>query len=510
MQNEPSARGRSLPLIFLVLLGTCLLALPAAINRGPIYFYDTVGYMRNGSVALEKALGLPSAAPVSDERDPSNPAPTVGEDANVKWANRSIYYGVLLAIGDAIQAMSLIVLVHALAAAWLLWLCWRVFGPARTSGAGFALFCAGLALLTPLGLFTAYLMPDLVYALVIPAIALVLLAPDRLRAWECWGLVALVAVGCLSHGAAILLTAGMLVLGLLAVRLVARGRIPWAATAGIAGAILLAVASNWAVARATERAFGQPAIWPPFALARALADGPATLYLRETCPQDPSRYTLCRYLDELPPIDADHFLWEMDSGVGLFVRASNREQRAIVREQRDIILGGVATHPWMQIGASFHNMLRQLGLVGVEEFAWHDRIRHAFELRFPTQLDDIDRTRLSATSTRGEWLVVVNWVMGAVLALSLLLIAARLAWPAGLRADHDGAGQDARRETAWLLLLLAGVLCNAIISGAFSEPHARYGARVIWLLPMAAALLAAAHRPWRVAMPGLREARAGE
>jgi hypothetical protein len=79
-----------------------------------------------------------------------------------------------------------------------------------------------------------------------------------------------------------------------------------------------------------------------------------------------------------------------------------------------------------------------------------------------------------------------------------------------LRADHDGAGQDARRETAWLLLLLAGVLCNAIISGAFSEPHARYGARVIWLLPMAAALLAAAHRPWRVAMPGLREARAGE
>ena len=510
MQNMSSARGRGLPLLFLVLLGACLLALPAAINRGPIYFFDTVGYIRNGSVALETVLGLPAAAPVSEERDPANPAPAVGEDANVKWANRSIYYGAFLALGDALQAMSLVVLVHAVAAAWLLWLCWRLLGPAVPRPGGFAAFCAGLALLTPLGLFVAYLMPDMLYALVIPAVALLLLFRDRLSRMEALGLVAIVAAACLSHGAAILLAAGMLLLSLLAIVFVARWRIPWGAVGGVAFAIALAIASNWAVARATERSFGQPAIWPPFALARVLADGPGTLYLREVCPQDPARFTLCRYLDELPPVDADHFLWEMDSGFGVFVRASNREQRAIVREQWDLIVPAVLAHPWLQLRAMARNTLRQLSLFGVEEFVWRDRIRGGFALRFPSQLDELDRTRLPTTSEGGRWLIPLNWLLGGVLALSLLLVAARLLRPGAIRGDGSGANLDARRETAWLLLLLGGVVLNAVISGALSEPHARYGARVIWVLPMAAALLGAAHRPWLAPSARPIAARAGE
>lgn len=510
MQNTVPARGRGLPLLFLVALGACLLALPAAINRGPIYFFDTAGYIRNGSVALEKVLGLPAAAPVSEERDPANPAPAVGEDANVKWANRSIYYGVVLALGDALHAMSIVVVAHAVAAAWLLWLCWRLLGPALPRPGGFAAFCAGLALLTPLGLFVAYLMPDMLYALVIPAVPLLLLFRDRLSRLEAAGLVGIIAAACLSHGAAIMLAAGMLVLSLPAIAFVARWRIPWGAAGGVAFAIALALASNWAVARATERAFGQPAIWPPFALARVLADGPGTLYLREVCPRDPGRFTLCRYLDELPPVDADHFLWEMDAGFGVFVRASNREQRAIVREQWDLIIPAVLAHPWMQLRAAVRNTFRQLGLAGVEEFVWRDRIRGGFAQRFPSQLDELDRTRLPATGEDGRWLIPVNWLMAGVLALSILLVAARLLRPGAIRADGSGANLDARRETAWLLLLLGGVLLNAFISGALSEPHARYGARVIWVLPMAAALLAAAHRPWLAHEPRGIEARAGE
>lgn len=514
MQNTSSARGRSLPLIFLVLLGACMLALPAAINRGPIYFFDTVGYVRNGSVALEKALGIPAAAPVSEERDASNPAPATGEDANVKWANRSIYYGAVLALGDLIQSMSIVVVAQAAAAAWLLFLIWRVMGPAGPRPWGYAGFCAALAILTPLGLFVAYLIPDLLYALAIPAVALLMLCRDRLSRRETLGVLGVVLISCLSHGAAIMLTAGMLALALIAVPLVARWRMPWRTAGGIVVAMLLAVGSNWAVSKATERAFGQPAIWPPFVLARVLADGPGTLYLQEVCPRDPDRFTLCRYLNELPPVDADHFLWEMDSGFGVFVRATNREQRAIVREQWDLIIPAVLARPGMQIRATLHNTLRQLGLVGVEEFVWRERIRRGFAARFPTQLDELNRTRLPGT---GEaWLVVANWVMGTVLALSLLLIAARLLRPGAIRADGSAESREARRETAWLLLLLGGVVVNAVISGALSEPHARYGARVIWLLPMAAALLAAAHRPWLAwrredhAPHRLREVGAGE
>jgi hypothetical protein len=41
---------------------------------------------------------------------------------------------------------------------------------------------------------------------------------------------------------------------------------------------------------------------------------------------------------------------------------------------------------------------------------------------------------------------------------------------------------------ALTLFLLAAVLGNALICGALSGPHPRYGARIIWLLPVAALL----------------------
>jgi len=39
------------------------------------------------------------------------------------------------------------------------------------------------------------------------------------------------------------------------------------------------------------------------------------------------------------------------------------------------------------------------------------------------------------------------------------------------------------------LFVLAAALGNALICGGLSAPHPRYGARIIWLLPVAALLL---------------------
>jgi hypothetical protein len=41
---------------------------------------------------------------------------------------------------------------------------------------------------------------------------------------------------------------------------------------------------------------------------------------------------------------------------------------------------------------------------------------------------------------------------------------------------------------ALVLFLVAAVLGNALICGGLSAPHPRYGARIIWLLPVAALL----------------------
>ncbi len=42
---------------------------------------------------------------------------------------------------------------------------------------------------------------------------------------------------------------------------------------------------------------------------------------------------------------------------------------------------------------------------------------------------------------------------------------------------------------ALAVMVILGILANALVCGGISQPATRYGARVIWLLPMMAAIL---------------------
>jgi hypothetical protein len=46
-----------------------------------------------------------------------------------------------------------------------------------------------------------------------------------------------------------------------------------------------------------------------------------------------------------------------------------------------------------------------------------------------------------------------------------------------------------------VLCVGVGVVANAAIAGGLSKPHPRYQARIVWLLPAAAALLLLPPRP---------------
>lgn len=470
--------------LFALLVGAAILCAVGAINRGPFYFYDTIGYLRTASQGLDRVLGLPAAAPASPERDPAHPAPATGEDANVKWGNRSVYYGAVLAIADRLDAMALVALAQGVVAAWILLLCWRRFGPRDGGPLGYLGLCAALVALTPVGFGVAFMMPDLFFGLLIVAVPLLLLEGDALGRWERRGLLAFLLVACLSHIALVLMLLPLLGLGIVLARLVAQQRVPRIVVAGMLGAAALGVAGSWAVGRVSERIFGQPALWPPFTLARVLADGPGTLFLIERCARDPARFVLCRYLGDLPPRDADAFLWADETHEGTMFRAGNAEQRRMVREQWDVVIPAVLAHPGLQIGAALRNTLRQLTLNGVEEFGWEDRLGRQMQALFPTQLPTLMATRIAGTSW--AWWRPLNILHGAVLLAALALVLARLG---GLWRPEDD--RQARREAAWLVMLLAGVLLNALLSGALSEAHSRYGARVAWVIPLAAMLLLA-------------------
>jgi len=42
----------------------------------------------------------------------------------------------------------------------------------------------------------------------------------------------------------------------------------------------------------------------------------------------------------------------------------------------------------------------------------------------------------------------------------------------------------------FILAVVAGICCNALFCGTLSTPHDRYQARVVWLMPVTAAILA--------------------
>jgi hypothetical protein len=125
------------------------------------------------------------------------------------------------------------------------------------------------------------------------------------------------------------------------------------------------------------------------------------------------------------------------------------------------------------------NMLVQLGSFGIGDtlddahfaVAIRPRIEQGFS---PRELAAFDQAR-QAQGALKDALMPLNHLHLLVVVLALPL----LVW---------GAWRGQGLTLAFVLFLLAAVLGNALICGGLSAPHPRYGARIIWLLPVSALL----------------------
>ena len=93
----------------------------------------------------------------------------------------------------------------------------------------------------------------------------------------------------------------------------------------------------------------------------------------------------------------------------------------------------------------------------------------------------------AAHQQKGELdFTTINRVHQPVAWAAMLLLVALLARALGRRRFT---------ELDWLLASVAlAILANAVVCGALSNPHDRYGARAVWLAPFVLLLL-----PWRAA-----------
>ncbi|MGX9964068.1 hypothetical protein ACVFYP_12110 [Roseomonas sp. F4] len=436
-------------LALLAVLGAApFLIWPAWMNGYPLVFIDTVSYL------------LHTTQP------------------EVPW-DKTQAYGPFLHLFHWQRSLWAPVLVQGVLASHFIWLTQGALR-GRAHPGWHLLICAGLGLLTSAPWFLATLMPDALTGLV--PLGLFLLAFSRLHLGQAlWvgGITTLAVAAHLSH----LPTA----LALLALTLLLTWRIGPVLRAALPVALavlLLCTANSLAFGRFTLSPHGSA-----FLLARLQADGPAAALLRDRCPE--AGWHLCAFTDRLP-MDSDEFLWDGTSPLNREADGSPRAMGAMqgAAEAREIIAATLKAYPAEVALAGLRNTLAQLGLMRVGDTLVPDHLtasaRRAIAGHFPAeelgQFDAGAQMRGDLPTLAAPWLRPHLPILAVALAAALWL---------GWRAAR---GRD-RARLALLGFVLVALLANAAVAGALSKPHHRYQARIIWLLPLAVALVAIPRRP---------------
>ena len=428
-------------------LATLLLLLPAIWNRFPILEYDTGGYLARW---FEGYL-VPS---------------------------RSTTYGLFVATGWPLDFWPVIVL-QALAAVWIVGLLLRVN---RFDGHPLALavVIAALAVTTALPWLSSELLTDIFAGLSVIGFYVLVWHGGRIGKAERVALVLFIAFSASTHSASYAVLLGLGAAALLgswcSSKLVPRRWLLPMTAALALGAVML-LGANYIVSRTIA--------WTPggygIAFGRMLQDGIVTRYLKDHCP-DP-RLKLCPYRDQLP-LDADSFLW----GKSVFNELGRFD--GLGDEMRTIVLESLRDYPMLQIRTALRSTVEQLVAVGTGEGVG-TTVYHTYGIidRFTPSAAPAMR---AARQQHGEiHFAMINDVHVPVAWAAMALLPALIVlgvWSAEFA--------DLGMLAATIALALLG---NAGFCGVISNPHDRYGSRIVWIAAFAVALAA-----WR-AVALLRE-----
>jgi hypothetical protein len=410
--------------LFAVLAGALLLAWPALLNFYPILFSDTHAFLVQA--------GQP----------------------RMVWDKPWVYGPFLHVLHQGISlwlplAAQVLILSH------LLFAIGGILGPRRPLD--HVLLCLVLAIGSAAPWYASLLMPD-IFAPVAVLCVFGLACGERLgRGLRIWmALLGIFAVA--SHLSHLLVAAACIA----AVAVLRWRRTGWAALP-LLGAVAILLATNMV-------GYGRFALSPygsVFALARLVADGPAADTIRAECPQ--SGWLLCAWADRLPA-NSDDFLWDgkgpvwtaPDGPAGLAPEAGAILRQTVLRDPL-----GVA-----RVMAA--NAGRQLVMTGLGDVLRPDWLEQTVLGSLRAYLAPAEQDRFFAARQMRGTLVAAASPFNLPHAVLLGLGAAATIVLALRRQD--------RLLAAFSVLVLAGVLANAVATGALSGPHQRYQARIAWLL----------------------------
>jgi len=482
-----------------ILAGALILLCVVWLNGRPVVFADTNIYNWMGQMqlrpiryALSPLIGGPSRA--SEDPDAADELPAELHLRRTEMAARSPWFGIILYIFAGLGDLWRFAALQALAASFAVHALWRAVSPRRSFVSWIALI-GGVSLTSTLPFFVGFAMPDLWAGTGLAALATLLVYGRRVGPWTTAGLALLVLASLLFHHSNMLVALPAVAL----ISVVAtRGlrwpvRALWRGWAVLTAAILITLAMNAGYIGAVRAATGETLRSPPFIAARLLADGPGRRYLKSSCAVG-GTWTLCAFAD-LPLTDSQDILWSGDPKKGVFGRATAEQRIAIDQEQIPFALHVIASDPLGVILAATRNAAQELVSVQLDDplrdpyvYLTDKDWRDTFIADMVHKIADCGADQ---TLCRPRWTEAQSAVWhGGWFAASVLFVGFML-------TRRDAPLSKSRTR----LILVAGLfgaalVLNAAVTGALSGPFPRYQARLAWLAPLVAGLMASrARRP---------------
>jgi hypothetical protein len=360
---------------------------------------------------------------------------------------------------------------QTLLVAYVIWLVVRSIVTRKTLW-WYLILCAALSLLTAVSWFAALILPDILGPILYLCIYLIVFARETLSRVERAVVLAIIWWAVASHGSHLIVAAGLCAfLTLLSVLHCKFMQQRWRAI----GVVMLVIAFSAAAQIGLNKYLtGKAALnadWPPILMARMIADGPGRQYLEAHCPG--AKFAICEDVHNLPD-STDDFLW---SDTGIWQSASDEKKAQLQSEEMRFALATIRAYPGQQLKKSAANFGSQLTTFRMDDLGPADWVLEYFDQAMPAEKFHYQHSRQFGEALPFDFFSSVqDWTVLA----SLAVIAAFIPC---LR----------RRRPARILglgaIVVSAVIMNAFVTGVLSGVEPRYQSRIIWLLPLLAALL---------------------
>jgi hypothetical protein len=488
-----------------------VLLLPALLNGSPFLYYDSENYISRpmnafGSVVHRLGVDFPKGGGTATsvgldetEQSAAQPRPILRGEAATEdhmiLRGRSIHYGIFVWAGVMLGGWWGTALLQGFLTATVILLAARRL-QLRTAAA--VAIAAGCALLTPAGVFVGLVMPDFLAPLTVATLALLALDPGGISARERLLLGAIAVLAMVSHtshlalGLALVAIAGAIhAFGLLRGSITGHGVLLSLATVG------LAVAISVGTDQSARRVIGVEMLNRPHLSAHLLDEGgPGIPFLDTHCTATPDLFQLCAYRNRFP-VEWRRFLFHT-SGEGVFAAHDIpvADRRRISTQDRAFALAVLRDRPVETLRYATAAFLEQMRRFTVEPVPVRETSLKWMRERMPDFLAAQPAAR--GGNVNFAMLRVIDQFAKVVSAIALVGVflapAMRFAQP----TPTPPASQAEADRWAFGMLLLCGLVLNAAICGILASPYDRFQARVIVLLPLAAACLLASAASRRV------------